>query len=396
MSPAIRKTILYYILLRAITGFGIGFINATHVTFLIAKGLNLFEVSMVEFVFYGTLLLFELPTGAFADMFGRKLSYVLSCFIFGLGMFLYAGASSFGWFALAEGLAAIGATFANGAFQAWLYDRLLVQGYVGSKDIIFAREQQARGMMGMIAAILGASLAEINISLPWIATGTMMFVVGTLAALFMKEEWHHKAHISVVESIKAMFRMIRSGIRQGRSNSAVRVMVVMGLAQYFAFQAPNMQWQPYFQQFITHTRVLGYICSGTAIAVLIGSSCAPWFLRRTKNHRTALIFCQIIIGLGICLTTLSGNFALGLVAFFVHEAARGLFLPLKDAYLNDHIPSAQRATLISFENISHHIGGLIGLLATGLMAQYISMRFAWIFVGSLLVISALWQLKKKV
>src|ERR1019366_4447354 len=107
-----------YLMLRAISAFGASLLSATYVTFLISKGLNLLEVNLVNFVFFATLFVFEIPTGAFADVFGRKLSFILSCFLFSLGMFLYAIATSFWGFALAEGVAAVGATFASGAFQA--------------------------------------------------------------------------------------------------------------------------------------------------------------------------------------------------------------------------------------------------------------------------------------
>ncbi len=64
-----------------------------------------------------------------------------------------------------------------------------------------------------------------------------------------------------------------------------------------------------------------------------------------------------------------------------------MYLPLKDAYLNHHIPSAERATLISFEALSHHIGGMVGLLVAGLLGQYVSMTCAWVVMGTVLIIS---------
>ena len=188
MNSAARKTVGYYLLLRTVSAFGISLIAATYVTFLMGRGLNLFQVNLVNFAFYGTLFIFEIPTGAFADIFGRKWSFVLSCILFSVGMFLYAAAHSFWGFVVAESVAAIGATFASGAFQAWLVDRLRHQGYSGPLGKIFAREQQIRNGVGIVAAMLGAYAAERNSSLPWFCGGCMFLMAGTLAVIYMKEE----------------------------------------------------------------------------------------------------------------------------------------------------------------------------------------------------------------
>src|SRR3989344_3967159 len=123
MSKESKETIRHYLLLKSVSAFSISFIAAVYVTFLISKGLNLFEVNLVNFVFFTTLFICEISTGAFADVFGRKLSFLLSCSLFAVGMFVYGLADSFWGFAAAEAISALGNTFSSGAFQAWLIDR---------------------------------------------------------------------------------------------------------------------------------------------------------------------------------------------------------------------------------------------------------------------------------
>jgi MFS family permease len=393
MTQEAKKTIGYYLMLRAVSAFGISLIAATYVTFLMGKGLNLFQVNLVNVVFYATLFVFEIPTGAFADVFGRKLSFVLSCFLFSGGMFLYTTAHSFWGFALAEAVSAVGATFASGAFQAWLVDRLRHQDYDGPLGKIFAREQQLRSSMGIIAAMLGAYAAERNSSLPWFCGGCMFAVAGTLAVIYMKEEQFVRRKFSWKDGLASMVAIVRTSRRYATTNSAVRFIIIMGLVQFFAIQSPNMQWQPFFARFLRHKSSLGFIYTGISVAMILGSTLAPVLLKKMRNERTALSLAQTAIGLGICVTILCGNLFSGLAVFLAHEVFRGMFVPLKDAYLNDNIPSAERATLISFESISHHVGGMIGLLVSGFVAQYFSMAAAWLFSGTVLVGSALVLLK---
>ncbi len=393
MTNDVKKTIGSYLALRAVSAFGISLIGATYATFLISKGLNLFQVNLVNFVFWATLFIFEIPTGAFADIFGRKLSFVLSCCFFSLGMFLYASANSFWGFAFSECAAAIGSTFASGAFQAWLVDRVRHQGYEGPLGKIFAREQQIKSATGIVAAVLGAFAAEKNSSMPWFWGGCIFALLAIIATFWMKEEEFVHKKFSFAEGLSAMRNIVKTSGRYTMTNDAVRFIVIMGVVQFFAIQAPNMEWQPFFTQFLSHKRSLGFIFSGISVAMMIGAALAPRLLKKIGSERTSLSIVQIAIGAGIFLTIFCRSLFPALGHFLAHEVFRGMFVPLKDMYLNDNIPSKERATLISFESISHHIGGMIGLLVSGVVAQYGSMKAAWTMSGLILIVSALLMLK---
>jgi len=394
MTKEMKETVRHYFLLRAVSQFGISFISAFYVTFLITKGLNLFQVNMVNFFFFTTLFICEIPTGAFADVFGRKLSYVISCALFSIGMVMYGLADSFWGFVLAEIIAAVGATFASGAFKAWLIDRLRHQGFKGSMGKIFAQEQQVNGVMGITAPILGAFLADRSLSLPWFVGGAFMAIASVLAMIYMREEDEFvRQKFSFSKGVKSMGETIKVSAHYGANNHAVRFILVASVAQFFAVQAANMQWQPFFGQFLPNKTSFGFLFAGMAIAMMIGSAIAPRFLRKIKDEKKAISLTQAGIGAGICLTVAFHKLAPALTIFLVHEIARGMFVPLKDVYLNDNIPSKERATLISFDSISHHIGGMIGLLVSGVLAQYMSLPTAWVVSGLVLVITTLILLK---
>jgi sugar phosphate permease len=66
-----------------------------------------------------------------------------------------------------------------------------------------------------------------------------------------------------------------------------------------------------------------------------------------------------------------------------------VFEPIKETYLHDNIPSKERATVISFGSIAHHLGGAVGLLVSGLIALNGSIQLAWICSGLSLVVITL-------
>ena len=339
----------------------------------------------MNFVFFTTLFLFEVPTGVVADVFGRKISFVCSCFLFSLGMFIYGASYSFWGFALAEATAAVGHTFASGAFQAWVVDRLKHYEYSGSLTRIFTRQHQIAEASQIIGAIIGAYLADKDMTLPWFVGGGIMFVGGLLATVMMKEEYFVRQSFSIRDSLQSMKNTIEASIQYGIKSNVVRFILLMGLVQFFAVQAPNMQWQPFFSQFIENRATLGFIFGGVCVSLIIGSSLAAKFLGVLKDEKLTLIVSQIAIGTGIIITSFMNLFPVALLVFLLHEVARGLFRPLKDTYLNDNIPSKERATLISFDSMSHHFGGMVGLLFSGFVAEYISIFTAWVLSGSILI-----------
>ena len=91
----------YYILSCLFNAGGTQVISAIYVTFLIKNGLSLLEVNLVNMSFFLTLFICEIPTGAFADIFGRKKSFVLACVLMCLSMFVYGCFRRCPWFATA-------------------------------------------------------------------------------------------------------------------------------------------------------------------------------------------------------------------------------------------------------------------------------------------------------
>lgn len=391
MTSEIRRTIVYYYVLRAIAAFGYGSVLATYVAFLTKKGLTLFEAHVMNFIFFATLLVFEVPTGAFADRCGRKFSFVLSCFLMSLSKFIYAFAPSFWWFVVAELISGIGVAFSGGAIQAWFVDRLRILGHTEPIIPIFAREQLIKNALIIVSVLIGSKIAEYNSSYPWFFTAICMFTAGVLALVVLTDDEPiaSEGRVTLLEKISSIKPMIVGSYNLARKNDVVVAVVMMGLAQHFATQAPNMQWQPFFIKFFPRESTLGMIFALTVFLQFLGSGLAPYARRFFSKERQVLAIVQVAMGVGIMLTTLWSAIVPIFMSFALFQFMRGMYVPLKDAYLNHHIPSEQRATLISFEALSHHVGGMMGLLVAGLLGQYLSMSCAWVVAGLLLVVTGI-------
>lgn len=390
----VKQTIFIYLFFTLLSRMAISFISAIYAIFLMSHGLNLFEIGLVNSVFFATLFISEIPTGIFADIFGRKAACILSYFLWSISMFAYSLSDSFFGFAAAEAIGALGMTFFNGAFTAWLKDKLNHHGYDGPLKAVFSKESQIAQIAGGISALCGAYLASINMAIPWIVGGIMFFIGGILAIFLIKEEYFKKEDFSFNES----FQVAKNAVCKGFKNKAIKFMIIMGLLQYFSVMAVNMQWQPYFSDFLEKKSSLGYIFFGISAFAVLGSFFSLWILKKMKeNESRFLVVSQVLIGLSMFFAVIPQVFAVSLSIFFFHEFARGLFSPIAKEYINKNIPSKtkERATILSLESMAHHVGGIAGLILSGFMADYLSIKATWMVFGAFLVLSTSWFCSKQ-
>jgi MFS family permease len=386
------EVVRQYYLLLVLQRCGVSMTLAAYPTFLLDKGLNLLEMNLVNVVFFVTMFVCEIPTGAFADVFGRKQSFIVSCALYALAMLTYAFSTVFWQFTIAEILAAAATTFFSGAFDAWLVDKLKHRGHEGNLSPVFARASQFGTLAGLVAALAGSVLYDYSHALPWIVSAIFFALNCILAYATMKEEYFVREPLSVKAGWQALKDTVRASIEYGVKNKNVRFVMLLVLALNFTVMAPNMQWQPLFKQWLTNQTSVGFLWTGMALTLMAGAWIAPRLLK-LADERKALLVCQIGTAVGILATVSFASFAPTLVLFLAHEIGRGAFGPIKSAYLHDNIPSKERATVVSFESISHHVGGAAGLVVSGAVAQYGSIPLAWTVSGGTLLAVAilLWR-----
>lgn len=383
-SKIIRQ---YYTLSCLFNTGGMSIISAIYVTFLIHNGLNLFQVNLVNAIFFATLFICEIPTGAFADIFGRKKSFVIACGLMSISMLIYGSSHTFGGFVLAEIVGAIGLTFRSGAFQAWLVDNLKHHGYEGEYNHIFGRENIIRQIGGGIGAVAGSYFAILNPALPWFIGASVMAITTIYAYIVMKEEYFAKDVFSWKRGLSSLRNITVSSIQYGSKHKAVRFILIITCIQIFAIQALNMYWQPYFKEYKISEQYLGFLFAGMMIALAIGALIVSKLDCRGKEKKM-IVQTQICAGVLIITAMLIPGLPFIVILFLLHEVPRGCWNPLIDSYLQKRIPSHERATIASFCSIAPHIGGVFGLIVSGLIAQFFGISVAWIVSGASLVIGA--------
>ena len=138
--------------------FSHAFFFATYQLFLASRGMDLLEINIINMFFMMGIFLFEVPTGAFADNFGRKKSIVLGCLLLSVSFLVYFSGNNLATFVVAELIGALGATFLSGALEAWVVDSLAYHDYGEDLTRVFRQEAYFKGFSIIVASLIGGYL----------------------------------------------------------------------------------------------------------------------------------------------------------------------------------------------------------------------------------------------
>ncbi len=389
-----KKIVAAYYLISALTSGSMGFIMGVYSNFLRSGGLDEFWVNTVNVIYFMTITLCEIPTGLFADIFGRKNSIVISCLLEAVSCGVYGLSRGFGGFAIAETIGAVGRTFASGAFDAWLVDSLKANGEDHNIKKIFAKRSLISRMAVIATALAGGWLGDKGLNLPFFMSSLLFLITGLIVLLVMKEKNFVRQKFSLKAGLVEMKQTWQKSLTFAKKDLNFRFVLIISGVQTFAMMAPNMEWQKLFSNLgfsNSHNGIIAGVINITLMAGAVLSSRIDWLIKEEKNQ---MVWSQVLIGLCVILTATCHQIYPVVTFFLLHELCRGMADPIMDSYVQKCIVSPkERATLSSFGSMIKHFGGALGLLVSGLIAKLAGINAAWIVSGSLMIIASLWVAK---
>ena len=341
------------------------FIWGLNTLFLLDAGLTNFEAFAANAFFTAGMVIFEIPTGVVADTIGRRASYLLGTITLSLSTALYwllwVWHSPFVWWALVSMLLGLGFTFFSGAVDAWLVDALTVTGYTGSLETVFGRGLVVTGIAMFTGSVLGGVIAQAtNLGVPFLLRAAVLVLMFVFAFLAMRDLGFTPD--KSMGPIKATRNILAQSIEHGMRKRSVRYVILsapfasgVGIYAFYALQ-------PYLLELYgdpTAYSIAGLAAAILSLAQVAGGLLAPRLRRLFAKRTTTVIvasLCSIVVLVALGLTAFFWFAVVLLVIWGFVFAVAG---PVRQAYLNDMIPSKQRATVLSFDSLFGSLGGVI-------------------------------------
>jgi MFS family permease len=389
MNAEPRTVQRVYLVLMLFNTLAASFIWGINTLFLLDAGLSATAAFTANALFTAGMVAFEVPTGVVADTWGRRTSYLLGSLTLAVSTVLYwlawqTGAPFWAW-AVTSVLLGLGFTFFSGATEAWLVDALKFTGFKGNLESVFAKGQIVAGAAMLSGSVLGGLVAQwTNLGVPYLLRGLALVVTFVVAFLYMRD-WGFVPKPGK-HPVREMGQVVRSSVHYGLGNPPVRWMMLAAPFTFgvgiYAFYA----MQPYLLELYGDEQA--YSIAGLAAAIIAGAQIAGGMVapqvRRLFRNRTSALLTGLVIEIGLlALLGLTTAFWVAVALLVLWGLIAAATLPIRQAYVNGLIPSEQRATVLSFDNLLGSSGGVVIQPALGKAAD------VWSYSTSYLVGAAI-------
>lgn len=349
--------------------------SAVWVLYMGWRGLPLWQIGIAEGVFHVTSFLFEVPSGALADLAGRKNVMIWGRVLAAVSSVILLFSTELWQFLIGFSISAVSYNLNSGSEEALVYDSMKMLGKEESYIRVNGRLNMLIEITSGIAVFLGGVLAEKSY-LTCYAAAAVVAVISIVPALFLTEpkivkDTESKETVTWKEHFKTSIRIVRE-------NPAVwNILLYYPVVETF-YAVVFFYGQQYYAEAGLRRIQISMLMLVTGICSCLGALHSEKILQRFGTK----VKYMMSFAMGISIFFVSGNqLVVSIAAFLVAGYVNSLIYPIASAALNELIPSEQRATIISIDSMCFSIGMVCFFPVTGLVAEVWNLHGAFLLLG---------------
>ena len=348
--------------------------------------LSLTKISILFSIMSISALVFEVPTGAFADIFGRKASTLFSYIMLGILLPTFIFVNNFYLLALLFVLWGFFGTFYSGAREAWTVDNLK---YYKRNDLVssFYFKDHSLIRVGMfLSGFFGSfMIMQFGINSIWIFA-SLSWILSFVFLLPVKE---HKLSIEKKFSFSMLYNQSKTAINYSLKHIVLSFVILSSFFIIFRDSfGGELVWQPFLRDLGFPIFAFGFLFSASMIMGSIAPLIAKPILRICKSERNYLVFLLFVLMLIDFGVLFVNNFYAGIIFMLSALFVIDLFTPINDSFIQEFIPSKTRSTIISFKSMVVSLAYAISYPLAGFISDNFGTQNT-IAIGGLFLIPAL-------
>jgi MFS family permease len=338
-----------------------------YVLFFQERGLTLGDIAIVFIAFRIGKLIFEVPTGVVADVYGRKFSTLLGVVLSYLVWIAMAFSSGFEAILVLYFLMGVFVTLITGAEEAWAYDWLKYNKSEKLFTKLNSRGQIIAGAGYMIAPLIGGLLAtKIALSSIIIISGILGLIITGLRVPVKDEHFVRGPHVKRSD----FWRTLSSGMTFVRKTPLYLYLIVAATSSSILFAVWSVIEQPFLFDIGVSYELIGLVISAMAATVMIGPMISLKMENKLSNIDNILVFGTLSSLLFISVYFIRNNsltfvIPILLFAWLFYNVTTPFFL----TETNKLVPSKVRATVGSVRNMFYSTAHLIGFGLVGIISE---------------------------
>lgn len=347
--------------------------SAIWVLYLGYKGMNLVQIGLLEGIFHVTGLLSEIPTGALADLFGRRRILIIGRMMSLISAIIMLFSNSFLGFAMGFILSAWGYNLNSGSEEALIYDTLKELKKEDEYLKINGRINLIIEISQGLAVFIGGILSQIDFSISYITA----IIVGIISLTFsfsfkevdIRDDFEER--ITIINHFKKSMKVLKDNRKL--------LNIIMFFPIVYTFSAIVYFYGQQFLNDLGYSRLnISIIFLFNGILSAIGAILSDKIYK--KYNASGWLSISMIISF---LLILMGNISkeLSIFTFLAIGFLTAILQPISSKLINSMVESKQRATIISVESMFYSLMMIILFPVCGLIGDLLSLELSFEIIG---------------
>lgn len=289
--------------------------------------------------------LFEIPTGAFADIVGRKTSVILSFVIGAISLLIFPFTTAFPVFVGLEILKGLANALYSGSMEALVYDSLKESGEEKNYPKISANIETVNWACWAISSVGGGYLYYWQYQSPWLIQAGM-FVMAAVIALKLVEPKLDSVRVD----IKVALRQNLQGFKELFQNAPMaRITLQLAVIGAGYIIASNILGASQAREYGMDARGTGWLFGIGCLFSVVAARFYPRLREWVGEKRLVVVTATMMLASFLIARYVGVGIGVGLILMRI--ASSSTFRNTRSVIVNKWISSKNRATALSSLNL---------------------------------------------
>ena len=376
------------------------------VLFYLSIGLNYLQIGVLVSFLNICINMMEIPSGALADIYGRKNSMIVSLVGYIIAFAIFAFSHSYAPLFIAIFFYSIGEAFRTGTHKAMIFDWLRINNRLGEKTRVYGFTRSWSKYGSAVSVILSTIIVILSKDYRWIFILSIIpYILGiwNIASYppYLNKKLEDKINIVLV--FTHTFRSVKTSF----TSMHLRRLIIQSMGFEGVFEVTKDYLQPILKAQALVLAVYIAMPEKDSTAIVVGavyfilhmisataSRRSHVFLARFRSEQGAIIF-MIFCGCILAFLSSAGFhynlYIIAIAAYITYYLVQNLWRPILVAQYDDYASSEEQATILSIESQTKTVGITILAPVAGYLADNYGIQSSLMLLSVIMLVLGIYS-----
>ena len=329
------------------------------VVYLLDRGFSYSVIGIALALFNIFMIILDVPTGAVADVVGRKLSVMAGFFGYAVILFIIPSVENPAILLGVFALWALPTAFISGALPAWIVDNLEAENRTDLIKEFYAKNTSIRSFGSIVAALLSGLIVQyIGMDALWYIYGSV--VMASVFILAMPKEHFEKKQVNIKKSFRETYHTIKEGAAFAARNKNILYIICAAFFIAIAGEFVMVCYKPFMEVMGVPREYFGYLSAVGGVFCVGMPFLAKYLAGAFTSEKYYLSIHSVVFGLVLVSVLLVSTPVMASLVFVVVSLQQNASDPVLEPFFQKFLSTRLRATMNSFRHMVASVAYLAG------------------------------------